>query len=73
MRRSAYFYRTNGYPIIGGPLDGQLALLADFYRGWGQNPGGKFQAHRDEYVSFNRASRSKDVPTMIWLHTSLLP
>lgn len=66
-------YKIIGYPIIGGPLDGDHALLADFYRAYGQRAGGKFAEYADEYSAYNRANRWNKVPSMVWLHRSLLP
>lgn len=74
-----------GYPVIGGPLNGQLAREADMYPErravravgrWKQgdvvSPGGKFGAYAKEYAAFNRADAHVRVPTRIWLHVSLL-
>jgi len=66
-------YKRIGYPIIGGPLDGQHALLADFYRSYSNVGGGKFEKYHSEYSAYNRSSRWDKVPSMVWLHESLLP
>ncbi len=35
--------------------------------------GGRHASHARDYFAFNRADRIPTLPTMVWLHASLLP
>lgn len=70
-----------GYPIIGGPLDGQWGNWDDFQNsGYGGTLPGVHYPHRAEYTPFNRADgqtrgrgkKHNGPASMIWLHKSLL-
>jgi hypothetical protein len=59
------------YPIVGGPLDGEYAITADFYRG------GIYEHLDRNYQVYNAARGGhKKIggwpPTMIFIHSSLL-
>lgn len=75
------------YPVIGGPLNGETAVFADFYPaiyasitvpGYAQKgdlvrEAGMHVAYADSYVPYNRNGGHRDVPTMIFLYKKLLP
>lgn len=60
------------YPIVGGPLDGEHAVTADF-----EDRSGMYSHLSDQYVIYNCSSGgSKRIggfpPSMIWIHRDLL-
>lgn len=65
------------WPIIGGPLNGLFAVPRDFHTGWRGEPDGRYAPHARQYREFNSASgtskRIGGFPSMIFVHTSLLP
>jgi hypothetical protein len=78
-RKSPGSYAKRAYPCIGGPLDGEHVITADFRQGYPHdNPQfhldpGVYYHLADQYRAYNSSSASRRAgPSLIYVHESLL-